>query len=94
MLKARIRALRRKFGSVKPSDWQPPRLIIQWVGARRDSEGRLLGPNFNFTKAEIRGRVFERGENETLAAFEARVEAEMPAVGGDAAFWSDDEQSH
>jgi hypothetical protein len=68
-------------------------LITQWVGARRDSEGRLLGPNFNFTKAEVGGRMFERGETETLACFEARVKAEMPAVRGDAQFWSDDEQS-
>jgi hypothetical protein len=67
-------------------------LITQLVGARRDSDGHLLRPNLDFTKAEVCGRVFERGETETLEAFEARVLAQVPIsdFAGVATFKSDD----
>jgi hypothetical protein len=73
------RALEKRFG-ITPG-LQPPILVTQLVGTRRDSEGRLLGPNHDFTRAAIGDRVFDRNELETLRDFEARVTAAMRACG-------------
>lgn len=73
----------------------PPYLILEFVGVMHDSSGRPLGPNEDFNRAEIGGRVFERGEGEALEAFKARVIGELPATqaGGlpMVSFESDDE---
>jgi hypothetical protein len=58
----------------------PAYIVFEWVGVIRDSSGELVGPNEDFKRAEIGGRVFVRSEEETLAAFEARVIGELPAT--------------
>ena len=61
-------------------DPKHPVPILQFVGACYDSEGRILGPNLDFRRAEVGGRILDRVETETLAAFEARVIGELPAT--------------
>lgn len=57
-----------------------PGVIMQFVGTLHDSEGRLLGENLDFRRAQVGSRVFERGDGEALEAFKARVIGELPAT--------------
>lgn len=84
-LKTRLREVHEKLRArgVLPSGLTPPVLIVQFVGTRFDAQGQVAGPNLDFRRAEVGDRIFWRGEAETLAAFEARVKAEIPP-----AIWS------
>jgi hypothetical protein len=84
--------LRAEARAILQDPGQGPILLTQYVGTRRDSQGQVLGPDLDFTRARVGGQAFERCKDETLSAFEDRVIAETPAIGIAAAtFWSDSE---
>jgi hypothetical protein len=74
--KVRLAALENRFAPPDPG-LPAPRIISQLVGVRRDHDANLLGPNLDFTQAEIGERVFRRRGEETLERFEGRVLAEL-----------------
>lgn len=89
--RARLRAL--EEGLLPPAGLPRPILVRQYVGSLRDSEGKLLGSNFDFNEAETGGKKFFRADGESLQDFKARVLAEVPTDGpaGTASFWCGNE---